>query len=320
MEPRKDRMAAGLCSVQAFAADAHAVTSRGRVVVPRAMAADRSDRPCATGAAGDGTQFLRPHLLNLAPYKPILPFHVLSAKLQRRPEEIIKLDANENPYGPPPEVARALATLQYTNIYPDPSTRRLRGALATLQGVPTENLMVGAGADELIDFLMRCVLEADDVIVDCPPTFTMYAFDAAVNAARVVTVPRAADFGLDVAGIRAAVEAHRPKLLFLTSPNNPDGSIIPDDQLLELLQLPVLVVFDEAYIDFADVPSKIPWVLEHSNLVVLRTFSKCAALAGMRCVGNGWWVCFWGGREELFGLRRQSCRRCGAWRMRRWEG
>lgn len=86
---------------------------------------------------------------------------------------------------------------------------------------------------------------------------------------------------------RRAVGEHKPKIVFLTSPNNPDGSVISDDDLLAVLALPVLVVLDEAYIEFCtDLPSRIKWVQKHDNLVVLRTFSKCAALAGMR-VGYG---------------------------------
>lgn len=132
---------------------------------------------------------------------------------------------------------------------------------------------------------MRCTLDPGDKIVDCPPTFTMYVFDADINAARTVTVPRVDGFANDVEGIKRAVAEHAPKLLFLTSPNNPDGSIISDADLLELLKLPVLVVLDEAYIEFADEPSRVKWVERHPNLVVLRTFSKCAALAGLRV---GW--------------------------------
>jgi histidinol-phosphate aminotransferase len=82
------------------------------------------------------------------------------------------------------------------------------------------------------------------------------------------------------------VAEHRPKILFLTSPNNPDGSMIKESELLELLALPVLVVLDEAYIEFSDEPSRITWVQKYPNLVVLRTFSKCAALAGLR-IGYG---------------------------------
>lgn len=86
--------------------------------------------------------FIRPHLRNLAAYTPIEPFEVLSARLGRRPEEIVKLDANENPYGPPESVRQALGTLQFPHIYPDPETRQLRRALAEHTGVPIENLLV----------------------------------------------------------------------------------------------------------------------------------------------------------------------------------
>ncbi|KAF8072423.1 HISN6B [Scenedesmus sp. PABB004] len=239
------------------------------------------------GAPPAPTAFLRKHLLQLAPYTPIEPFEILSARYGRAPGDIVKLDANENPYGPPPEVREALAAMPFPHIYPDPETRRLRAALAEWTGVPMEHLLVGCGADELIDLLMRCTLEPGDAIVDCPPTFTMYAFDAAVNDARVVTVPRLPGFATDVEGIRRAVAEHAPKIVFLTSPNNPDGSVISDADLRAVLALPVLVVLDEAYIEFAtDLPSRMAWVAEHPNLVVLRTFSKCAALAGLR-VGYG---------------------------------
>lgn len=233
-----------------------------------------------------GTQFLRSHMLKLAPYTPIEPFEILSARYGRKPEDIIKLDANENPYGPPPEVRQALGSMSFPHIYPDPESRTLRAALAKMQNIPIEHLLVGCGADELIDLLMRCVLEPGDAVVDSPPTFTMYAFDADVNDARVITVPRLEGFRIDVEGIKRAVATHKPKIVFLTSPNNPDGSMLSEAELLSILELPVLVVLDEAYIEFSTEASRIQWVTTHNNLVVLRTFSKSAALAGIR-VGYG---------------------------------
>lgn len=86
--------------------------------------------------------FVRPHLLKLAPYTPIEPFEVLSAKLGLKPQDIVKLDANENPYGPPPEVLQALGSMNFPNIYPDPESRALRAALAQWHGVPIEHLLV----------------------------------------------------------------------------------------------------------------------------------------------------------------------------------
>jgi histidinol-phosphate aminotransferase len=162
--------------------------------------------------------------------------------------------------------------------------------LAEECGVDVENLLVGCGADELIDLLMRVILDPGDVIINTPPTFGMYAFDCAVNNGVVVDVPRFGPeegFAMDVEGIKKAVTEHKPKLLFLTSPNNPDGSVVPEADLNELLKLPVLVVLDEAYIEFSGIAtSKIKEVQTRENLIVLRTFSKRAALAGMR-VGYG---------------------------------
>eukprot|EP00959_Pyramimonas_sp_CCMP1952_P136192 2849376-Pyramimonas_sp.AAC.3 len=88
------------------------------------------------------------------------------------------------------EVAQALGSMSFPNIYPDPESRQLREMLAQDVGVPAEAILAGAGADELIDLLMRCVLDPGDCIVNCSPTFGMYAFDAAVNDARTIDVPR----------------------------------------------------------------------------------------------------------------------------------
>lgn len=233
-----------------------------------------------------GDSFIRTHLRKLSPYQPILPFEVLSSRLGRKPEDIIKLDANENPYGPPPEVFEALGSLKFPYIYPDPESRRLRAALADDSGLEAEYILAGCGADELIDLIMRCVLDPGDKIVDCPPTFTMYEFDAAVNDAAVIKVPRKSDFSLHIELIKDAVEQEKPKCIFLTSPNNPDGSIINDEVLLKILELPILVVLDEAYIEFSTMESRMKWVKKHENLIVLRTFSKRAGLAGLR-VGYG---------------------------------
>ncbi|KAM0875309.1 hypothetical protein ACQ4PT_036855 [Festuca glaucescens] len=244
-----------------------------------AAAAEAKPRP-------SGDSFIRHHLRSLSAYQPILPFEVLSARLGRKPEDIIKLDANENPYGPPPEVATALGNLKFPYVYPDPESRHLRAALAEDSGLELEHILVGCGADELIDLIMRCVLEPGDKIVDCPPTFTMYEFDASVNAALVIKVPRLPDFSLDIANIVKVVEQEKPKCIFLTSPNNPDGSVINDEGLLKMLDLPVLVVLDEAYVEFSSLQSRMTWVKKHDNLIVLRTFSKRAGLAGLR-VGYG---------------------------------
>ncbi|HJS18035.1 MAG TPA: histidinol-phosphate transaminase [Anaerolineales bacterium] len=234
---------------------------------------------------------VRPHLESLPPYAPIEPFEVLSARIGRDPAQIVKLDANENPYGPLPIVREALGKLHFPHIYPDPESRALRRSLAAFTGVPEDNLLAGSGADELIDLLMRVFLEPKDCILSCPPTFGMYSFDAELNAARCIEVPRKDDFSLNMDFIYQAVGTYRPKLFFITSPNNPDGSLIAPDVMDKLLSLPVLVVLDEAYIEFTGEDlgaglSRIRQIPSRENLVVLRTFSKWAGLAGLR-VGYG---------------------------------
>jgi histidinol-phosphate aminotransferase len=234
---------------------------------------------------------IRAHLESLPPYVPIEPFEVLSARMGRGASQIIKLDANENPYGPLPAVHEALGRLDFPHIYPDPESRALREALSTFTGVPAKYLLAGAGADELIDLLMRILLEPNDCVLSCPPTFGMYAFDAELNAARVIEIPRKEHFGLDLESICKTVETYRPKILFVATPNNPDGSLLDAKVIDELLEFPVLVLLDEAYIEFAGENlgaslSRIRDVPVRENLVVLRTFSKWAGLAGLR-VGYG---------------------------------
>jgi histidinol-phosphate aminotransferase len=243
----------------------------------------------------DPRGLLRPELVELEEYTPILPFEVLSRRLGIAPEKIVKLDANENPYGPLPAVLEALAGYGYYHIYPDPQQTELREALAGFTGVSAEHILPTHGADEMLDYLGRLLLRPGDAIIDCPPTFGMYSFDAQLEGARVVEVWRRPDFGVDVAGIEAAAGAAAgatagatPKMLFLTSPNNPTGNWLPDEELERLLRLPLLVVLDEAYVEFADNPSRAAWVERHENLVVLRTFSKAAGIAGLRL---GYGIC-----------------------------
>ena len=229
--------------------------------------------------------FVRADILEMVEYEPVIPLEVLSEELGIPVAHLVKLDANENPYGTPPAVRRAMAECEVLHIYPDPMQNRLRDALAAHLGLPRENILAGAGADELIDLVMRLVLTPGEAIVNCPPTFGMYPFDADLHGARTILVPRDEAFRLDLAGIGQAVEREAPRLLFVTSPNNPDGGLITADELAQLLALPVLVVLDEAYVEFCG-RSFAGWVLRHDNLIVLRTFSKWAGLAGVR-VGYG---------------------------------
>jgi histidinol-phosphate aminotransferase len=219
-------------------------------------------------------------------YTPTSSLEVFAERLGIPVEKLVKLDANENPYGPSPKARAALAALEYTHIYPDPEGRKLRALLSDYVGVSANHILAGAGSDDLLVLLLQLFIDPGDAIVNCPPTFSMYSFDAPLAHAQVINIPRRADFSLDVEGIERAALEHSPKLLFLCSPNNPDGSLIPPEVIERLLNLPLVVVLDEAYLEFSGAESMAARVPATPNLVVLRTFSKWAGLAGLR-VGYG---------------------------------
>ena len=232
-------------------------------------------------------ELIAPHLRVMSSYTPIMPFDILSKRLGLSRDKIVKLDANENPYGPSPRAIEAIAAADTYHIYPDPDQTALREAISHYINMPVDNVLCGSGVDEVIDILGRAFLEPGDTVFDLPPTFGMYRFEADIVNAEYVKIPRRHDFSIDVDAVIEAVQfSRRPKLLFVTNPNNPDGSSIDDESLLRLLQLPVVVVLDEAYIDFSTQPSRGDWVNRYDNLIVLRTFSKLAGLAGLR-VGYG---------------------------------
>jgi histidinol-phosphate aminotransferase len=209
---------------------------------------------------------------------------IISRKTGIPESEIIKLDANENPYGCAPRVSQALSKYPYLNIYPDSNQTELRESLAVYLGIDKDYLVAGNGSDELIDLLLRMFLEPGDEVIVNVPTFDMYRFSTEVCRGKVVNVLRKKNFEVDVPAVKAAVTA-RTRLIFVTSPNNPTGTIISRADILELLQLGLPLVVDEAYYEFSG-NSVISLVPQYANLMVLRTFSKWAGLAGLR-IGYG---------------------------------
>ncbi|MEP7200518.1 MAG: histidinol-phosphate transaminase [Chloroflexota bacterium] len=209
-------------------------------------------------------------------------------------EKLAKLSSNENLYGPSPKVKEAIANFDQLYYYPDPLYIRLREKLSAHTGAPADRIIVGNGLDEVIQLLMRVLLRPGDAILDCPPSFEVYQHEASFAHGRTVSVPRRADpstplrtsLSLDLDGIERAFAADANiKMLWLTSPNNPDGSMLPPADLERLLRLPTFVLVDEAYVDFAPY-SFVEWTTKHENLGVMHTFSKGPALAGMR-IGYG---------------------------------
>jgi histidinol-phosphate aminotransferase len=197
---------------------------------------------------------------------------------------VIKLDANENPYGCSPKVMEALSKYNSFNIYPDAGQRELKKLLQGYAGVDAEHIVASSGSDQMIGLITQLFVGPGDEVINCPPTFDMFRFAVALCNGRLVDVPRDENYYVDVAAIKKAITA-KTKLIFLANPNNPTGTPTPREDILELLDTGVPLLADEAYVEFSgDTVTRL--VPDYDNLIVLRTFSKWAALASFR-IGYG---------------------------------
>ena len=191
----------------------------------------------------------------------------------------VLLNANESPW---PSVMGGTGAL---NRYPDPQPEELVKRLAALYGVAPAQVLVGRGSDEAIDLLVRAFCRAgQDEVAISPPTFGMYAVSAGIQDAAILDVPLRSDFSFDIDSLLARVTA-RVKLVFVCSPNNPTGNLVPlatIERLAAELADRALVVVDEAYIEFAGTASAVQLLARRDNVVVLRTLSKAHALAAAR--------------------------------------
>ena len=235
-------------------------------------------------ASGGIEKLIRPDLVNFGGYAASKSPETLVGKVEVPIENIIKLDANENLYGCSPRVNEALATYPDINIYPDSGQTELRKLLQEYTGVGSEHIVASAGSDQLIDLILRLFLEPGDEVINCIPTFAMFRFFMDLCSGTLVNVPRDENFAVRVNAVKAAV-TKKTKLILLATPNNPTGTIIPRKDILEILDTGLPVVVDEAYYEFSG-ETVAQLVSQYENLMVLRTFSKWAGLAGLR-IGYG---------------------------------
>jgi histidinol-phosphate aminotransferase len=219
----------------------------------------------------DVENMVRGGLKHMKAYTPVDPAEVLTGRAGVPAGQTDKLDGNENPYGCSPKVQKALAKFRDYNRYPDPDQREVRKALANYTGLKTDSIVAGAGSDDLIDIILRLFIEPGDKVLNCPPTFGMYPFCTAIAGGETVRVPRKTDFSLDLPAIEKAVDS-KTKVIFIASPNNPTGNQATEAEIKRLLALDLIVVVDEAYVEFSG-NSLIRLVPENANLIVLRTFS-----------------------------------------------
>ena len=229
------------------------------------------------------------HILKLTVYEPGKPVEELARDLGLKEEEIVKLASNENPLGPSPKALEAMhRTLDRSHFYPDGGGYELRGAIAERLGVTRENIVLGNGSNEIIEFIGHAFFRPGDEVVVACHSFAVYHLMAQLFGASTVEVPDP-HFTADLDGMLAAITT-KTRTVFIANPNNPTGTMVGQAEIDHFMaQVPdhVLVVFDEAYHEFLDhAPDVLPYVRRGRNVVVMRTFSKIMGLANLR-IGYG---------------------------------
>jgi histidinol-phosphate aminotransferase len=229
---------------------------------------------------------LNPSLEHLPVYQPGRPIDEVAREIGMAPQSIIKLASNENPLGPSPAALAAMqAVLKQLHLYPDGNAFYLKNKLGESLGIEPANLILGNGSNEIIEFVGHALMAPGAEVVVSEYCFAVYPIVTRLFGANLVTVP-SRDFGHDIpAMLRAITPATR--VLFVANPNNPTGTLASREEIVRLInEVPdhVLLVMDEAYIEFLDDPvDLLPFVRRaRPNLLLMRTFSKIHGLAGLR--------------------------------------
>jgi histidinol-phosphate aminotransferase len=196
--------------------------------------------------------------------------------------EILRMMSNENLLTPPPSVIKAVEqAVEMGNLYPG-SGVHLRELLGKRAGVEADNVILGNGSTDVINFILHTFVAPGDDVVISVPTFSMYVTRTRINGGNPITVHMTPDFTWDVDAIIQAVTP-RTKLIFVCSPNNPTGNMIDDKDLRKILDLGIPTFLDEAYFELEDEPKTRTYLFaDYQNLIINRTFSKAYGLAGFR--------------------------------------
>jgi histidinol-phosphate aminotransferase len=224
-------------------------------------------------------------ILNLKPYEPGKPVEDLERELGIK--NAIKLASNENPMGPSPLALKAVDNiLSGLNRYPDGNALRLKEAISNENNVEIEQITVGNGSNDIIEFVVRSFLSTQDSAVFSKHAFAVYPLAVQTVGAQGIEVP-AKDWGHDLSAMNNAIQENT-KLIFIANPNNPTGTFIPRDEIISFLDKvskDVIVLLDQAYFDYASYENNdvdFEFVNEFPNLIISRSFSKAYGLAGFR--------------------------------------
>jgi histidinol-phosphate aminotransferase len=239
---------------------------------------------------------------------PRLPLELDDRHAKPAPPNSIRLNFNENPYGPSPKALEALGSCgQVASRYPLSSERELIDALAKKYNVSRENIALGCGSTEILRCVDMAFLGPGKNIVAAQPTFESVLEYARITRAEPITVPLNSDHRHDLPKMAAACTS-KTGVVYVCNPNNPTGTIVWRDELASFIRAvpaSTLILVDEAYFDFADDPrysSAVEWIATNPNVVIARTFSKIYGMAGMRL---GYAV---GAKETIVLIREQSLR------------
>ncbi len=219
-------------------------------------------------------KFYRGSLKELKPYDP----HELPYK--------IKLNANENPYGLPEEIIeeilRKAKNLEYSR-YPNVNSVKLSGIISSFWGLNGDNIVIGNGSDELIDYLVKAFSEKGKKVITTAPSFAMYKIYSMINGSNFVQIPLdQSNFSLNEDKVLEEAKKEDSSIVFIAYPNAPTGNYFAEDKIIKIIEESgCLVVVDEAYYEFGE-KTFVPLISRYDNLVILRTFSKAYSLASLR--------------------------------------
>jgi histidinol-phosphate aminotransferase len=230
-------------------------------------------------------ELANPQLRDLAVYEPGKPIEETARELGVDPSTIVKLASNENPLGPSPRALQAMRTaLDNAHLYPDGSGVYLRKAIAAKHSVEPENVILGNGSNEVIEFLGHAFLNPGDDVITCQYAFIVYKLLATAFNVRTIETP-SPDYQQNLDATLEAVTS-KTRIIFIPNPNNPTGTLVSQcaiDSFMSRVPDSIVVVFDEAYFEFLDnPPDTLRFIRDGRNVIVLRTFSKIHGLAGLR--------------------------------------
>lgn len=194
----------------------------------------------------------------------------------------VKLDANEGNKDLFKDLVQELGENFYLNVYPDDNYTDLKNAISNYIGCKTSNISVGNGSSELLDLCVKTFVDTNDLILSLDPTFSMYSIYAKIVNSRYIGAGEANDFIVDVDKVIKSIKENNPKLTIVCNPNNPTGTVIKRDKILEIVKsTEEIVIVDEAYMEFSN-ESVVDEIENYENLIVVKTLSKAFSMAGIR--------------------------------------